>query len=117
MQDENAWHYVVFSQLVKKKLSEYNKEYRIVNDAFIFAIIRFIGGDYAKRMSNDAVENILEIDTYYIQYRTFTYLRVAGMTINPKKIPRYPCNRLILPEIDQQLLSTYDIVRKQHKKT
>ena len=52
MQDPNAWPYIVYPQLVKKKLSPQRKEYRIVNDAFIFAIIRFIDGDYGKRLSN-----------------------------------------------------------------
>ena len=39
MQDANAWPYIVYPQLVKKKLLEKRKEYRILNDAFIFAII------------------------------------------------------------------------------
>jgi hypothetical protein len=39
MQDANAWPYIVYPQLVKKNLPKHNKEYRIVNDAFIFAII------------------------------------------------------------------------------
>ena len=39
MQDPNAWPYIVYPQLVKKKISLQSKEYRIINDAFIFAII------------------------------------------------------------------------------
>ena len=39
MQDPNSWPYIVYPQLVKKKLSAQSKEYRIVNDAFIFVII------------------------------------------------------------------------------
>lgn len=39
MQDANAWPYIVYPQLVKKSLPEHNKEYRMVNDAFIFTII------------------------------------------------------------------------------
>ena len=54
MQDPNAWPYIVYPQLVKKKLSVQSKEYIIVNDAFIFAIIRFIEGDYGKRLSDEA---------------------------------------------------------------
>lgn len=45
MQDPNAWSYIVYPQLVRKKLSARSKEYRVVNDAFIFAIIRFVEGD------------------------------------------------------------------------
>ena len=39
MQDPNAWLYIVYHQLVKKKLLAQSKEYKIVNDVFIFAII------------------------------------------------------------------------------
>ena len=66
------------------------------------------------------VEEVVRIDdiiTYYILFKTFTYLRVDGMTVNLKKIPRYPSDRLILLEIAKQLTSTYDRVRKQHKNT
>lgn len=99
MQDANTWPYIVYPQLVKKKIPEHKKEYQIVNDAFIFTIIWFIEGDYVKRMSDEAVAKISEVGAYYIQYQTFTYLRVAGTTINPKNLPRYPSDRLILLEI------------------
>ena len=39
MQDVDAQPYVVYPQLVKKNMSDQSKEYRIVNDAFIFTII------------------------------------------------------------------------------
>ena len=54
MQDPNPWPYIVYPQLVKKKLSPQRKEYIIVNDAFIFAIIQFIEGHYIKRLSDQA---------------------------------------------------------------
>lgn len=63
-----------------------------MNDAFIFAIIPFIEGYYAKKISDEATKKIIEIDAYYIQFKTFSYLRVAGMNVNPKKLPRYPCD-------------------------
>ena len=39
MQDANAWPYIEYPQTVKKKLPKNSKEYRIVNDAFIFMLI------------------------------------------------------------------------------
>ena len=59
---------MVYPQLVKKKLSKKNVEYRIVNDGFIFAIIWFIEGDYAKRISVEETTWIIEIGAYYIQF-------------------------------------------------
>ena len=70
-----------------------------MNDVFIFAIICFIEGDYAKRMSVEATTKIAEIDTYCIQFKTFNYLRVAGTMVNLKKLPRYPSDNLIFLEI------------------
>ena len=54
MQDLNVWPYIIYPQLVKKKLSTQSKEYRIMNDTFIFAIIQFIKGDYGKRLFDEA---------------------------------------------------------------
>ena len=54
MQDPRAWPYIVYSQLVQKKLRPDSLEFRIVNDAFIFVNIKFLEGDYAKRMSFEA---------------------------------------------------------------
>ena len=39
MQDPNAWPYIVYPQLVRKKCSAQRKEYRIINVVFIFIII------------------------------------------------------------------------------
>lgn len=54
MQDPNAWPYIIYPQLVKKKLSAQSREYRIMNDVFSFAIIWFIEGDYRKSLSDEA---------------------------------------------------------------
>ena len=66
MQDPNAWPYIVYPQLVKKNLSPQSKEYRILNDAFIFSIIRFIKGDYGKRFSDEAKAQITALRAYFI---------------------------------------------------
>ena len=84
---------------MKKKLLAQSKEYKIVNDAFIFAIIRFIEGDYGKRLSDEAKTQITVFGAYFIQFKIFTYLRVVGASINPKKLPRYPSDKLVLLEI------------------
>ena len=101
MQDPNAWPYIVYPQLVKKKLSPQSKEYKILNDAFIFAIIWFIEGDYGKRFSDQAKAQITTIGAYFIQFRTFTYIRVGGASVNPKKLLRYPSDKLIIMELSR----------------
>ena len=70
-----------------------------MNDAFIFIIIRFIEGDYGKRFFDEAKAQITTLRAYFIQFKTFTYIRVVGASINPKKLPRYPSDKLVLLEI------------------
>lgn len=70
-----------------------------MNNAFIFTIIQSIEGDYEKWLSDEATAQIIALRAYYIQFKTFTYLRVAGTSVNPKKLPRYPSDKLILLEI------------------
>lgn len=52
MKDANAWAYMVYPQLLKKKLPLQSVEYRLENNGFIFSIIRFIEGNYAKTNVN-----------------------------------------------------------------
>ena len=87
--------------MVKKKLSPESKEYRIVNDAFIFFIIQFIKGDYGKRLSNESKAQITALGAYFIQFETFTYILVGGASINSKKLPRYPSDKLVIMEISR----------------
>ena len=86
-----------------------------MNNAFIFAIIRFIEGDYGKRLSDEAKAQIIIIGVYFIQFKTFTYMGIASASINPKKLPRYPSNKLILLEIAMQIESAYERVKRQQR--
>ena len=70
-----------------------------MNDAFIFAIIQFIEGDYGKMLSDKAKAQITTLTAYFIQFKIFTYLQAAGASINPKKLARYPSEKLVLLEI------------------
>lgn len=90
MQDTNSWPYVVYPQLVKKKLSLKSVEYRVVNDGFIFSFIRFIEVGYTKWMSVEAATRITKVGAYYIYFKIFIYLWVDVTLLYPKKLPRYP---------------------------
>ena len=63
-------------------------------------------------LSDEVVAQVIELGAYYIQFIIFTYLRVDGTTVNPRKLPRYPSDRLVLLEIARQIESAYDRVRK-----
>ena len=74
-------------------------KFRISNDAFIFTNIRFLEGDYANRMSIEAATQVKELGGIFLQFKTFTYIRVAKSEVKPKKLPIYPIDHLILLEI------------------
>ncbi len=63
-------------------------------------------------MSIEAATKIITIRAYYIQFKTFTHLRVVGTQVKPKKLSRYLLDRLILLEIVRKLTSAYERVRK-----
>ena len=56
-------------------------------------------GNYGKMLSDEAKAQIMTLGAYFIQFKTFTYLWVAGASINPKKLPKYPSDKLVLLEI------------------
>ena len=101
--------------MVKKKLSPQSKEYRIVNDAFIFSIIQFIKGDYGKRLFDEAKAQIIALGAYVIQFWTFTYIQVGGASINPKKLPRYPSDKLVIMKISRQIESADERIKRQRR--
>ena len=88
-----------------------------MNDAFIFSNIRFLEGDYAKRMSIEATTRVKELGGMFLQFKTFTYIRVVGSEVKLKNFPRYPCNHFILLEIAIHIETTYGMVKAKHQKT
>ena len=51
---------------MKKKLLAQSKEYKIMNDVFIFVIVQFIEGDYGKRLFDEAKAQIMTLRAYFI---------------------------------------------------
>ena len=50
------------------------------------------------RLLDEAVVQLTTLGAYYIQFKTFMYLRVVDAIINLRKLPRYPNDRLVLLE-------------------
>ena len=73
----NAWTLIVYPKLVKKTLEEGSSKYNIVNDMFIFVVIRFIEGDYAKSFSVEAIAWVIEIGRIFLQFKNFTYIHMV----------------------------------------
>lgn len=69
------------------------KDYKIFCDAFTMKTVRILQGTPAKRLSSEAEAKIKKYGSWFIQFPQFTYIRVAGSTISPKRLLRYPPTR------------------------
>ena len=52
-----------------------------------------------------------------MQFKTFTYIRVASSEVKLKKLPHYPPDYLILLEITRQLEMVYNRVKAKWQKS
>ena len=73
-QDPNAWTYIVYPQFIQKELHKGIPKYKIVNNAFIFIVIIFVDGDYAKRILVGVFSKVTQVGSYFMQFNTFTYI-------------------------------------------
>lgn len=75
------------------------KDYCRVNDALIHHIIRMLGGEFERRVSNSANAYIRRFSFMFIQFLKFTYILAEGFSKKPYKLPQYPNDQLILFEL------------------
>ena len=66
MQDPKAWPYIVYPHLVRRALRMGSPKLRIVKDAFNFVNIRFLEGDYAKRLSIEVITQIKDLGGIFL---------------------------------------------------
>ena len=52
-------------------------------------------------MFNEAKVQITALGAYFIYFQIFTYIQVGGVFINPKKLPRYPSDKLVIMKISR----------------
>lgn len=93
-----------------------NKDYKMFCDAFAMKTVRVLQGTPAKRLSSEAEARIKKFGSWFIQFPQFTYIRVAGSTVCPKRLPRYPPDKVVLLELARQL-EHYDRIMKNEGKT
>lgn len=62
-----------------------------------------------RRVSDEAYMVVSKVGCIFLQFPTFTYLRVGCYTGCPYMLPRYPSDKWVLMEMCRQLIS----VRKE----
>ena len=73
--------------------------------------VRVLQGTLATRLSPEEKAKIKKYGSWFIQFSQFTFIRVAGSTICPKRLPRYPPDKVVLMELARQL-EHYDRIMK-----
>ena len=86
------------------------QDYKMFYDAFAMKTVRILQGAPARRLSSEA-EAKVKYGSWFIQFPQFTYIRVAGSTVCPKRLPRYPCDKVVLMKLARQL-EHYDRIMK-----
>ena len=83
---------------------ESEKHFCRVNDGFTFDIVRKLCAEMERRISNKGADESAKYGNWYIQFRTFTYVRVFSFHGYPWKLPRYPSDKLLLLELCRQIV-------------
>ena len=76
-------------------------------------IVRVLQGTPAKRLSSEVEAKIKKFGSWFIQFLQFTYIRVAGSIVCPKRLSRYPPDKVLLMELARKLEHYDRIMRNE----
>lgn len=93
-----------------------HKDYHRANDAFTMHITRMLQNAEHVRLSDGAKGLIKNYGAWFIQFPTFTYIRIDGCPVAPYRLPRYPTDHIVLLEIVRQICDFDAIVKKEKHK-
>lgn len=68
-----------------------------------------------RRVSYAAREKVSEYGFLFLQFPTFTYMRVGCYSGQPYMLPRYPTNKIILMELGRQIMAVHAHQSVKHK--
>lgn len=88
--------YNCFPQLQKREGMRY---FSHIHDTFLMAVIKDIEGNLERRISEKAIALIQTYGSFYVQFTSFSYLRVRGYKKAPLKLPRYASDYLVFLEL------------------
>ena len=67
-------------------------------------ICRELQGFSERRFSEEAMVAISQFGSFFIQFSSFSYLRIAAFDGLPLKLPRYPSDMIMLIELVRQAI-------------
>lgn len=88
-----------------------------MNDAFTMYITRLLQGATHARIFDAIRELIQKFGAWFIQFPTFSYIRIYGFQGAPHRFHRYPSDHLILLEVTRKICAFDVIVKKDMHKS
>lgn len=105
--------YNYFSQLT---LSKSLHHFRRVNDAFFAHYICLFDKElHNERVSNEVWKVVSEYSWIFLQFPTFTYIRIGCFDREPFILPRYPSDKIICIKMSRQIISIHELQSRAHK--
>lgn len=106
-----VWEY--YDQL---PLRSSRSHFRRVRDAFFgHYLCQFDKNLKNKRVSDEAWEKVKEYGCLFLQFPTFTYMRVGCYGRQPYMLPWYPTYKIILMELGRQIMVVHTHQSVKHK--
>lgn len=100
----HVWNY--YDQLTIKNQGSH---FRRVNDAFFFVWKCMFDKDLQKKRLSEATYNrVSHFGCVFLQFPTFTYIRIGCFTSEPFILSRYPSDKIVLMELRRQLIHVHE---------
>lgn len=106
-----VWEY--YDQLMIKNQGNH---FRRVNDSF-FAMWKcmFDKSLQKERLSKAAYNRVPHFGCVFLQFPTFTYIRIGCFSGEPFILPRYPFDKIVLMDLSRQLIYVHEKQSQAHK--
>lgn len=102
-----------YSHLIFKNSHNY---FQRVNDAFFGYYMCVLNKNlYNRRVYDHAWEVVNQYGCMFLQFTTFTYLRVGCFNGEPFMLPRYPLDKILLMELACQMVAVHEAQYGSHK--
>lgn len=88
----------VYDHYPHLEFSESEWHYKRVNDLFLMHTVQDLDDELHIRILVDARLAMAEWADWFIQFPTFSYIRVYGFSSDPVMLPRYPTDEVVFME-------------------
>lgn len=104
--------YQYYDQL---EFTKAERHFKHVHEAFLTYTVRNLDRELHVRISAVPRAAMDSWADWFIQFPTYTYIRVYGFIGNPAMLPRYPSDKTIFMEFLRQMHDVHRLLRHRHR--